>query len=231
MTRYWVFTPWLPYTVDADEMVANCKFLNGQEVFAAGLSAGEFRSTPFPMAQLKMTMPGFDLDCFDWDGQTIVSEKFRLAAGLASDEIEYFDIDASETASWAQEKKYKIMSIPVNAALADVSLRFGGAPSTSAVVSAMMAGKIAVKSSVSIPFELFHDTVLRGYRFCTDEFALRLLRAGCTGMRFLDPDFIGRPRPMRYRTLRGVEEAGDWDPVAKILHSKLVESIPDAISN
>jgi hypothetical protein len=60
---------------------------------------------------------------------------------------------------------------------------------------------------------------------CTDAFALRVLRAGCTGMRFLDPARLNGAGSC-YRTLRGVEKTDEWDPVRKISYVKLIREIP-----
>ena len=59
--------------------------------------------------------------------------------------------------------------------------------------------------------------------FCTDELALRVLRAECTGMRFLDPMDLRSWN--RFRTLRGLEQS-EWGRKRKTFRNKLIREIP-----
>jgi hypothetical protein len=52
-----------------------------------------------------------------------------------------------------------------------------------------------------------------------------VLRAGCTGVRFLDLRQLSIAQPKRFRTLRGIEEVGEWDPKKKIAPTRVVEPI------
>jgi hypothetical protein len=91
--------------------------------------------------------------------------------------------------------------------------------------SMIFAQRIAIRADFEPVHALFHDRFFFDV-LCTDDFAVRVLKAGCTGMRFFDPAQLSMAMPMRFRTLQGIEEEGDWDPVRKIEHTKLVEVIP-----
>ena len=70
--------------------------------------------------------------------------------------------------------------------------------------------------------EIFYDRLFKVI-YCTDEFALRVLQAGCSGVIFVDPSHPGG-NDLRLRTLRGVEEVVKW--TKRIFRTKLIETIP-----
>ena len=84
---------------------------------------------------------------------------------------------------------------------------------------------IAFRRDAEPVHPLFYDTFFRGLSFCTEALAMRVLKAGCTGVRFFDPGQLSRTLPKRFRTVRGIEEDGEWDPVKKIARTKLIEAI------
>jgi hypothetical protein len=92
-------------------------------------------------------------------------------------------------------------------------------------------GSIQIGSPVSLAFrpdadpahEIFHDRSFK-FVYCTDEFALRVLRAGCSGAYFFDPPRSFGDDYKRIRTLRGVEEVVKWSRGS--LRTKLVQEMP-----
>ena len=72
--------------------------------------------------------------------------------------------------------------------------------------------------------EIFVDRFFKAV-YCTDAFAVRVLEAGCTGVRFLDPATPFGVQRGYHRTLRGVEE-DEWDSGKKVFRSKLVRELP-----
>jgi hypothetical protein len=56
---------------------------------------------------------------------------------------------------------------------------------------------------------LFYDTFFSSIVLCTDEFAMRILEAGCTGVRFVDPNNDPDTGERFHRTLKGIEEFTD----------------------
>ncbi|HYD36173.1 MAG TPA: hypothetical protein VEA60_01080, partial [Allosphingosinicella sp.] len=95
-------------------------------------------------------------------------------------------------------------------------------------LASLIPASNAIDVNATPRHRLFHDEQFIGSRFCTDELAMAVLRAGCTGVRFFDPRHSDSSAPMRFRTLRGVEQEGDWDPVNKIEHTTVVEAATEA---
>jgi len=228
MNRFWQFAEWGPYEIDGETFLKHCRLLNHDEVSRAGsLITRDFRHEPYPVVELQLTLPEFGADCFLYNMLTYVSERMRDAMALGPSEIQYFDVDASSSAPLPRSKNYKVMNIPVvedisNPAMSDFQMR-RITPDTPEVP--ILVNEIAIRPDAQPTHQLFYDKFFRGQRFCTDALAMRVLRAGCTGVRFFDPSRISLMRPKRFRSLRGVEESGDWDSVNKVLHTTLVEAI------
>jgi hypothetical protein len=175
------------------------------------------------MLQIKFTAEDFDPDCFDWNGFTLVSEKMRHAMALGPSDIQYFDVDSSRASPLPQSRRYQIMHVPVTEDVSDperseYSLRHR--PEGVELFGRPEA--VAFRPDAEPTHEIFYDRFFKVV-FCTDEFALRVLRAGCTGILFLDPvDLRGWGR---FRTLRGLEES-EWDPKRRTFSDKLIRAIP-----
>lgn len=225
----WLFVPVLPRDIDPQVLGRNCGFLNGVEVFRARQAPGKFWTNAFPVAELALKLEDFAVDCFEFDTYTLVSERFRNAMALDPSEIQYLDVDAEQSARLPRAMKYKILNVPVVEEVSDRqnSSFINGPPSSKASEGVVLStGKIAIRPDCAPEHELFSDRFFIGYWFCTDSLALRLLRAGCTGIRFYDPATFGIKGPNRFRTLRGLEEDAKWDPIRKIQHTKLIKEIP-----
>lgn len=222
MTTFWILAPWLPYWLNSGHLLGRCEFLNGMELVRARPVNGEFLRNELPTLQIEFAAEDFDPDCFDWNGFTLVSETMRQAMALGPSDIQYFDVDASRAAPLPRSKRYQIMHVPVTEDVSDperseYSLRHRpdgvelfGYPSA-----------IAFRPDAEPVHEIFYDRFFKVV-FCTDAFALRVLRAECTGMRFLDP--VDLRSWKRFRTLRGVEER-EWDRARKTFRNKLIQEI------
>jgi hypothetical protein len=81
---------------------------------------------------------------------------------------------------------------------------------------------VAFRSDVDPSSEIFCDRFFK-IVFCADALALRVLRAGCGGVRFLDSADLRDWN--RFRTLRGVEKS-EWDRKRKSFRDKLIQAIP-----
>lgn len=227
MQRIWEFSPWLPYEIGLGKLVPNCQFLNSGEVAAAGMSPGRKRDTPFPVPQLKLTLPTFSVDCFIWEAYPLVSERMRAAMALPEDEVEYFPVDASSSAPMPRAMNYMVMSVAVTDR---VSYARAGREFESEMdfLASLVPDANAIDVTSKPTHRLFHDEQFIGSMYCTDELAMSVLRAGCTGVRFLDPRYSPLVGPMRFRTLRGVEQEGDWDPVKKVERTRVVEEVTES---
>jgi hypothetical protein len=222
-----MFTPWLPSSINAGQWLGRCELLNGAEIRRALPPAGEFSRSTMPVARMTFADENFDDDCFEIGVLTFVSEKMRRAMALGPTDIQYFDVDAdtSRSAPLPLSKHYKLMHIPVAEEVSDperseYTLRHR--PDGCELFGSPAA--VAFRQSPEPAHEIFYDRFFK-LIFCADELALRILWAGCTRMRFVDPARIaGGLGP--YRTLRGVEEDNVWDPVRKIHAVKLIRAIP-----
>ncbi|HEX8224994.1 MAG TPA: hypothetical protein VF605_14340 [Allosphingosinicella sp.] len=227
MQRIWQFTPWLPYEIDPGSLVSHCQFLNSDEVFNAGMMPGRKQGVPIPVPEMELTLPDFRVDCFTWDARVLVSQRMREVMALSEDEIEYFPVRATRSAAGPRAMNYMIMNVAVTDRISHPQPEriFS---SQHEFLASLMPGPDAIDVHVKPRYRLFHDEHFLGTPYCTDEFAMALLRAGCTGIRFIDPRHNRIEAPMRFRTLRGVEEEGDWDPVNKVEHTTIVEVVADA---
>jgi hypothetical protein len=226
MQRIWQFTPWLPYEIGQGSLVSGCRFCNSDEVFDAGMTVGRRRDTPFPVPQLELTLPDFSVDCFTWDCRDLVSERMREAMALSPDDVEYFPVDTSRCAAVPRAMNYMVMNVVAT----DRVSYSRPAPASSNLQEFLLSsvpGPNAIDVTASPRHRLFVDEQFIASMYCTDELAMSVLSAGCTGVRFFDPRYSDASAPMRFRTLRGVEEEGDWDPVNKVEHTTLVEEVAE----
>lgn len=132
---------------------------------------------------------------------------------------------SSQSAPLPRSKNYQIMHIPVAEDVTDPErseYMLRHRPAGVALWGASHA--VAFRPNAAPAREIFHDRFFR-IALCADAFALRVLQAGCAGMRFLDPARLDRAGSC-YRTLRGVEKADEWDPVRKRSYAKLIREIP-----
>jgi hypothetical protein len=219
----WMFTPWLPHSLNGGQLLGRCNFLNGLDLVRARPVAGEFVRNDLPTLQIEFTDEDYDQDCFDWNGFTFVSEKMRRAMALGPLDIQYLEVDSSRSTLLPRSKHYQIMHLPVAEDVSDPERSdylFRHRPGGDIEVEGH-PNAVAFRRDVEPAHEIFYDRFFKVI-FCTDEFALRILRAGCREMRFVDPvDLRGWNR---YRTLRGIEES-EWDPKRKIFRDKLIQEI------
>ena len=109
---FWMFMPWLPHHISLGKLNKYCSFSNDTEMFRSYLAAGEFAENGPPTAKLELTLESFDLDCLLVGWFTLVSEKMRCAMALGPTDVQYFEVDASQSAPLPQSKRYQIMHIP-----------------------------------------------------------------------------------------------------------------------
>jgi hypothetical protein len=223
---FWMFVPWLPHHVGSSKFTKHCVLLNSSEMFWSDPAAREFAKKEMPTAKLKLTLESFDIDYFFAAHLTLVSEKMRNAMALGANDVQYFEVDASQSAPLPRSMRYQIMHVPVTEDVSD--------PKNSDYICYHDSdGSVRGGSPLSVAFrpdarpthEIFYDRFFKAI-YCTDEFALRVLKAGCTGMRFYDPARPFGGDAAAFRTLRGVEQEVKWDPFRKILRTKVIREIP-----
>ena len=218
--------PWLSPHIGLGKLNKHCAFSNETEMFWSHPAAGKFAKKELPTAKLELTLKNLDFDCFPWGMFTLVSEKMRSAMALGPADVQYFEVDSSQSARLPQSKHYQIMHIPVTEDVSD--------PQNSDYTTHHFAdGSVSGGSPLSVAFrpdaapahDIFYDRFFK-LMYCTDEFALRVLRAGCSGIRFFDPTLPFVQIFSAFRTVRGVEKEVTWDPFRKILRTKIIREIP-----
>ena len=223
MKRYWMFVYWI-YLRDEDRLVNHCTVSRLSEPSGEGPIAGRFVRDGLLAAKLALTLEDFDLDCFYWDGFTFVSERMRRAMALGPSDIQYFDVDASESAPLPRSKNYRILHVPVTEDVSDPhnSDYICHHRSDGSIDASGMPLVAVFRQDAEPAHEIFYDKLFRVI-YCTDEFVLRILKASCSGAFFFDPS---QPfgNHTRLRTLRGVEEIVKW--TKKVFRTKLIETIP-----
>ena len=225
MKRFWMFVYWM-YLRDEDRPVNHCIVSRLSESSGEGPIAGRFVRDGLLAAKLALTLETFDRDCFYSHGFIFVSERMRNAMALGPSDIQYFDVDASESAPLPRSKNYRIMHVPVTEEVSDPdnSDYICHHRSDGSIDASGMPFTAVFRQDVELAHEIFYDKRFKVI-YCTDEFALRVLKAGCPGAYFFDPSHPGGNFE-RLRTLRGVEEIVRWNK--KIFRTKLVETIPSA---
>ena len=143
---------------------------------------------------------------------------------LRPSDIQFFNVDASESAPLPKSKHYQIMHVPVTEYMSDqkdLVYRPLKVPSRSA--ESRLASAVASGAAAEPTHEIFYDR-FRDFIFCTDEFAVRILQSGCSGITFIDPFDYFADRGLHYRTLRGVEE-DRWDPASNSARKFLIRGV------
>jgi hypothetical protein len=222
-----MFMPWLPYQLSLSKFNKHCAFANETEMFRSWPAAGKIARKELPTAKLALTLESFDLDCFIEGFFTLVSEKMRSVMALGPADVQYFEVDASLSAPLPQSKHYQIMHIPVTEDVSDPeNSEYSCHHLPDGSVTPFGVPLAAFRPDAEPTHEIFYDRFFRGVIYCTDEFALRVLQAGCSGIRFMDPARPFGGNPSAFRTVRGVEQEVKWDPFRKILRTRLIEEIP-----
>lgn len=225
MSTIWIAMALLPFHIDGNELVKHCTLLNSTKLFAPYLFAGKRAPSELPTVNLILTLEHFDADCFMWNGYMMVSENMRRAMALGPSDIQYFNVDASQSAPLPRSKNYQIMHVPVTEFMTDQkNLVYRPLKVPKRHVETRLASAVASGRSAELTHELFYDR-FADLIFCTDEFAVKILQSGCSGMIFCDPFEYFASHRLHFRTLRGVEKEIDWDPIRKIAHTKLIRGV------
>jgi hypothetical protein len=225
MKRLWRFVnwTWMLYRGE-DKLFEHCTVSYASEPSKEGPIAGRFVRDGLLAAKLTLRLENFDLDCFYWEGLTFVSERMRHAMALDPSDIQYFDVDASASAPLPRSKNYRTMHVPVTEDVADPikSDYICRHRPDGSVIRTGMPLSVVFRRDAELTQEIFYDKLFNVI-YCTDEFTMRVLRAGCSGALFFDPSHSGGDGA-RLRTLRGVEEIVKWNK--RIFRTKLIETIP-----
>jgi hypothetical protein len=217
-----MFVYWMPYQAQ-DKLPSHCTVLRTSKWSEETPIAGRFVQKGLLAAKLKLTLKNFDRDFFYWDDLMFVSKKMRDAMALGPSDIQYFDVDTSESAPLPRSKNYKAMHVPVTEDVADLknSDYYCRHCSDGSVRPTGIPPSLVFRRDAEPTHEIFYDKFFK-IIYCTDEFALRVLKAGCSGAFFFDPSHPSG-NDTRLRTLRGVEKITKW--TSKVFRTKLIEEI------
>lgn len=200
MDRIWEFAPWIPDNIEPAELAENCRFINSDILFEAGMTPGEKRKTAFPTAMLELRISDFALDCFSWEAHILVSERLRRVMDLPEEIVDFYPVDASASSATPRSMNYMIMSVAVTDRVSNAE-----------ILNPFIYSPQSIDIHADPKYPLFRDEQYIGSMFCTDAFAINILEHSCTGVRFIAPESRDFIRPMRFRTLRGLEEETGWD--------------------
>jgi hypothetical protein len=215
----WIVMPLFPVG-----LVDHCVLSDGTDLIRPDLTAGQHETRERPAAKLILTLEDFDADYFMWGGYTLVSEKMRRAMALGPSDIQYFDVDASESALLPKSKHYQIMHVPVTEYMTDQkNLAYRPLKVPRPSVESRLASAVASGCAAEPTHEIFYDR-FRDFIFCTDEFAMRVLQSDCSGITFWEPFDYFADRGLHFRTLRGVEE-DRWDPASNSARKFLIRGV------
>lgn len=238
MKKIWAVRDAIPTVMRLDPPTADlglvgqlfCRILNGAELKLAEDCGGRERTKPFPVAKIAIKIAEFDWDFFTCEGRMFVSERMRQVMALDPTDVRYFDVDATTSPAAVRSMNYQIMEPTVSEAVVDPSVtKAEWARYVADSIAAEEAGVPAPTNGVKIrkgaapAHDLFYDAP-HGRLFCTDAFALRVLKAGIIDMCFPVPSHMHGAN-VRYRTLQGIEEYVGWDEEANEPILRLVETL------
>jgi hypothetical protein len=216
--------PRIPEDPSGRRFVDHCALLNATDTFTQNRIAGQRVPNEPPTAKLILTLEDFDADCFFWDFHWIVSEKMRRVMALGPADVQYFSVDSSQSAPLPKSKHYQIMHVPVTEYMPDLkTLPYRPSETPAHPVESTMPSAAVSCGEAQLTHELFYDR-FRDFIYCTDEFAVRLLRSDCSGIFFWEPFDYFAHRGRRSRTLRGIEEMR-WDPISNSMRSMLIRGL------
>lgn len=162
---------------------------------------------------MALRVSSFNLDYFQWGGAIFVSKHMRQVMALDSAEVRFFEIDDSQSAPLPRSMNYQLMEPDVVEDVSDPEnsdyemAQF--LPGTPPVPD--LKRSLALRPDAAPTHDLFFDGFFTKVLLCTDAFASRVLKAGCTGVTFADPNNPRGEWRNRYRTLQGIEEVIGWD--------------------
>jgi len=191
-----------------------------------GIFGGHIGKQSTESATLILRLEDFDVDYFTWGGPMFVSERMREAMALDPSEVQYIDVDDSQSAPLPRSKKYKIMEPLVYEDLMDPekSVYWANSIPPPSEFGPHEIYKFVFHPHAAPTYDLFYDNFFATFIFCTDQLAERVLSAGCTGMDFTDPRGYRGADVQRRRTLHGIEIYGEkTDPEEYRPRSRIID--------
>lgn len=151
-------------------------------------------------------------DYVDFGGFPLVSRRFRDAVGDLPDAIQYLPVTVLDGGKPALAQQYRLLNILAAQPALDLARSGQGKPDRMRIGGRTYRAPRLVDSYLLLPnivpaTEIFHESQLPGVSIATDAFAERVMKAGCTGIEFIDPaTFSVLNGNLRYRTADGIAE-------------------------
>ena len=204
----WLLREWLRREDGVPRL--NYELDNFGEMIDAGLFKGKARDKPGPSPKLAITRNDFDFDFFVVHLWMFVSEHLMQVMDLNSSDYGFFDVDGRDSEPLPRSKNYKMMEIYASEDVTDPSgARFETyQPYPHSDPFTELRG-VTIRPDASPKRPLFYDPNTEEL-FCTEALAIKVLKAGCTGLNFVEPSEFKEEQPL-IRTLRGVERLMDLD--------------------
>lgn len=151
-------------------------------------------------------------DYFEFGIFSFISAKFRDAVGVLPTELQYLPLDLRTGRERARKQDYNLLRVTAHQPAMDCersvyelgSVTAPGRPTTSFVRS---IDSYVLRDDIVPASEIFWDDIVPTSLLAVDALAERVMKAGCTGIRFRDPaTYKLLSGLLRYRTATGVAE-------------------------
>lgn len=225
MNRIWNFALGGFYDFTSEELIANKAFHNWEAMFEGRSGIFDSWKAATPPADITISLDGYAPDLMHIEGILFASKRLRSSIDQPAHVVEYLDVLPDKLAPSARAADYKMIHILASESAIDVEQSTFEMKSWRVNDPQPQFAKIVMKKSLIPKTEMFRDRFGITYEFCTDALAMRVLRSGCTGIRFFDPASLHQGNTVRWRTLRGVEMK-IWNPDLDDFVTTLVEEIP-----
>ena len=170
---------------------------------------------PPDFPRLRLAMPGraFAPDYFTHDSYKIVSQRLKEAMAQPEEVVQFFPIELVKSSPRAKAQNYQLMRVIAQQSamdlarsdceLEDFTNRITGV--TSKVPRDI--SRMVLRDDLQPNSEIFRIEESSARVLASDALALRVLRAGCTGIEFRDPsDWEGRMTILHIRSVDGITE-------------------------
>ncbi len=167
----------------------------------------------FPAPRLVLPEHGFAPDFFIFDGRRFCSRQLRDALAQPPHVVQYTPVEILAGGEQVRAQDYRVLRVLARQPAMDLERsecdledwvnRITGVPQK----VPLFIDRFVLLAGLHPKTDIFRMDESPSYVLVTDALAMRVLRAGCTGLEFVDPACPRRgPRVVRYRTADAVGE-------------------------
>lgn len=167
--------------------------------------------TPRPLIAKLPGYPWEPPDFIMFGGFPLVSKRFRDALGDMPEAVEYVPVTLLDSSQAVLAQDYRFLNVTAVQPAFDLKRSYGKR-NTVRIGGVTYRPKRLVKCYYLLPdfapaTEIFHERELSSILLATDSLAERVMRAGCTGVEFMDPATYHVLNGLtRFRTADGIGE-------------------------